>query len=72
MLAMYRESDVEEAMTCLQNNGGIDTLYLEFFSAEDLGSDGVWDRWRVEGPAFAWYFRGSPHVHTWLNVAHEA
>jgi hypothetical protein len=26
----------------------------------------------VEGPAFVWYFRGSPHVHTWVNIAHKA
>ena len=34
--------------------------------------DGIWDRWKLEGPAFVWYFRGSPHVHTWINIAHKA
>jgi hypothetical protein len=38
----------------------------------DIGNDGVWDIWKLEGPAFSWYFRGSPHVHTWLNVARRA
>jgi hypothetical protein len=23
----------------------------------------------LEGPSFVWYFRGSPHVHVWVNVA---
>ena len=52
--------------------GGVDKLRLTFFKEGDIGSDGVWDRWMLEGPAFAWYFRGSPHVHTWLNVARKA
>jgi hypothetical protein len=30
---------------------------------------GVWDNWRLEGPAFVWHFRGSPHVHVWVNIA---
>ena len=38
----------------------------------DIGNDGVWDIWKLEGPAFSWYFRGSPHVHTWLNIARRA
>ncbi len=72
LLAMYRQSDVEEVLACLKANGGLDALHLSFFKSGDLGNDGIWDRWRVEGPAFAWYFRGSPHVHTWVNVAHYA
>jgi len=72
LLAMYRESDVEEVMACLKVNGGLDKLHLAFYQSEDIGNDGVWDRWRVEGPAFVWYFRGSPHVHTWVNIAHSA
>lgn len=71
MLSMYRTSDVEEALTCIQRNGGIDKLRLSFYKDGDLGSDGIWDRWRVEGPALVWYFRGSPHVHTWVHIAHS-
>ena len=37
----------------------------------DLGDDGVWDIWRLEGPSFVWYFRGAPHVHVWVNVADD-
>ena len=72
MLSMYRESDVEEALTCIKENGGFDSLHLSFYKEGDLGSDGIWDRWRVEGPALVWYFRGSPHVHAWVNIAHKA
>lgn len=31
-------------------------------------NDGVWDVWQLEGPGMVWYFRGYPHVHTWVNV----
>ncbi|MCZ6793191.1 MAG: DUF3500 domain-containing protein, partial [Planctomycetota bacterium] len=72
LMNMYRESDVEEVMKCVEKNGGVDKLRLSFYRDEDIGDDGIWDRWRVEGPAFVWYFRGSPHVHTWVNVAHSA
>ena len=41
-------------------------------AAEDIGDDRVWDNWRLEGPSFVWHFRGSPHVHVWVNVADSA
>ena len=72
MLSMFRETDVKEIMTCLEKNGGVDKARISYYNEQDIGNDGVWDRWRVEGPAFVWYFRGSPHVHTWVNVAHRA
>ena len=34
----------------------------------DIGDDGVWDVWQVEGPNMIWYFRGAPHVHTWVYI----
>lgn len=72
LLSMFRETDVKEIMTCLEKNGGIEKARIAYYNDGDIGEDGVWDRWRVEGPAFVWYFRGSPHVHTWVNVAHQA
>ncbi|HZN59933.1 MAG TPA: DUF3500 domain-containing protein, partial [Planctomycetota bacterium] len=72
MLSMYRPKDVEEAFTCIKANGGLDALRLSFYKEGDLGSDGIWDRWRVEGPTVVWYFRGSPHVHAWVNIAQSA
>jgi hypothetical protein len=72
MLRPFRAVDAAEVRECLDENGGVDKLRLTFFKEGDIGNDGVWDRWMLEGPAFAWYFRGSPHVHTWLNVARKA
>jgi hypothetical protein len=68
VLAPYRASDVEEAMKVVQGSGGVDKLHLSFYSDEDLGSDKVWDNWMIQGPKIAWFFRGNPHVHTWVNV----
>lgn len=65
----FRVEDRDEAMVCLKKQGGLDACTLTFFSDEDIGDDGVWDNWRLEGPSFVWYFRGSPHVHVWVNVA---
>jgi hypothetical protein len=72
LLAPYRPSDAEEAMQAIKANGGLDKIHLAFYKQEDLGNDGVWDIWRLEGPAFVWHFRGAPHVHTWVNVAKDA
>jgi len=65
----YRQSDRDEVIACLKAQGGLDRCSLAFYQDGDLGNDGVWDCWRLEGPAFVWYFRGSPHVHVWVNVA---
>lgn len=72
MLSPFRTCDVEEVRECLAANSGVDKLRLTYFKEGDIGGDGVWDIWKLEGPAFSWYFRGSPHVHTWLNVARKA
>ena len=69
---MYRTSDGEEAMKCLKTQGGLDQCNLSFYQDQDLGKDGVWDNWRIEGPSFVWHYRGAPHVHVWVNVADNA
>lgn len=69
LLEPYRAADVESTMALVKEGGGLDALHLQFFQDNDLGGDKVWDRWKLEGPTMAWYFRGSPHVHTWVNVA---
>ncbi|MFK8112436.1 MAG: DUF3500 domain-containing protein [Rubripirellula sp.] len=66
---MYRQSDGKEAMECLTTQGGIDSCNLSFYTDKDIGKDGVWDNWRLEGPSFVWHYRGAPHVHVWVNVA---
>jgi hypothetical protein len=66
LLAPFRKEDREEAMNLIQAQ--FDHLHLAFYKKEDIGDDGVWDVWQVEGPSMVWHFRGSPHVHTWVNV----
>ncbi|MCY2934046.1 MAG: hypothetical protein NT172_07770, partial [Planctomycetota bacterium] len=68
----FRKADVDELMSCVKQAGGVDAMRLTFYKEGDVGNDGVWDVWKLEGPAFSWYFHGSPHVHTWLNVAKKA
>jgi hypothetical protein len=65
----YRQSDRDEVAACLNAQGGLDKCSLAFYRDGDIGNDKVWDCWRLEGPAFVWYFRGAPHVHVWVNVA---
>ncbi len=72
MLRPFRAFDADEVRACLSGAGGVDALRLTFYKEGDIGNDGVWDLWKLEGPAFSWYFRGAPHVHTWLNVAQHA
>jgi hypothetical protein len=59
-------------MQCLSKQGGIDACSLSFYSDKDIGDDGVWDNWRLEGPSFVWHYRGAPHVHVWVNLADSA
>ncbi len=67
----YRASDRDEAGAFLEKQGGLDKCNLAFYSDGDIGNDKVWDCWRLEGPSFVWYYRGSPHVHVWVNVADD-
>ncbi len=69
LIEPYRQSDQDEVIRCMAAQGGLDKCHLSFFKDADIGADGVWDNWRLEGPSFVWHFRGSPHVHVWVNVA---
>lgn len=69
LLEPFRAGDAAEARACLAAQGGLDRCRLAFYRDGDVGDDGVWDNWRLEGPAFVWYFRGNPHVHVWVNIA---
>jgi hypothetical protein len=69
LLEPYRQSDRDEAVAALKRQGGLDRCFLKFYRRDDLGDDGVWDNWRLEGPAFVWHYRGAPHVHVWVNIA---
>lgn len=72
----YRAADQAEALQCLagqSHNGhtGLEACHLAYYAEGDLGNDGVWDNWRLEGPSFVWHYRGAPHVHVWVNVADD-
>jgi hypothetical protein len=71
LLAPFRREDSDEAMKLIEKNG-FDHLHMAFYKNEDIGNDGVWDVWQIEGPAMLWYFRGKPHVHTWVHVRDHA
>jgi len=69
LLEPYHKDDRDEAIKCLDAQGGLDKCSLAFYRDGDIGNDQTWDCWRLEGPSFVWYYRGSPHVHVWVNVA---
>lgn len=68
VLAPYRQRDVDETLKLI-DRAGFDNLSMAFYQKDDLGDDGVWDIWRIEGPTAIMYFRGAPHVHAWIHVA---
>jgi hypothetical protein len=71
LLAPFRKKDSAEAMKLVEANG-FDHLHMAFYKNHDVGNDGVWDVWQIEGPAMLWYFRGDPHVHTWVHIRKQA
>jgi len=71
LLAPFRKEDADEAMKYV-DAAGFENVHMAFFKAGDIGKDGVWDVWQLEGPNMVWYFRGSPHVHVWANIAANA
>jgi len=71
LLEPYRSDYQNQVFDCLKQQGGLQACSLAFYQERDLGNDGIWDNWRLEGPALTWFFRGSPHVHIWIHVARE-
>ncbi len=67
ILAPFRKSDATAALKLIED-GGFDNLHMAFYKNMDVGNDGVWDVWQIEGPSMVWYFRGDPHVHTWVHI----
>jgi len=72
LIEPFRKTDRDEVLAALKSQGGLDQCSLCFYRRDDLGDDGVWDNWRIEGPSFVWHFRGAPHVHVWVNVADDS
>ncbi len=71
LIAPYRPEYQAQVLACLKKQGGLDACRLAFYQHQDLGDDGEWDNWRLEGPSFVWFFRGAPHVHIWIHVADD-
>lgn len=71
LLAPFRKADADEAMKLIEKSG-MDNLHMAFFQKENIGDDETWDVWQIEGPAMLWYFRGKPHVHTWVHIRETA
>ncbi len=67
LIAPFRKADAAEVMKLITARG-MDELHLAFSKNDDIGGDGVWDVWQIEGPNMLWYFRGAPHVHCWVHV----
>lgn len=68
LLAPFREVDRKESMALIEK-AGLDDLHLSFYRGGNIGDDEVWDNWKIEGPHMVWYFRGAPHVHTWVHIS---
>ncbi len=68
LLSPFRAEDVGEAMAAMKAGGGFNSLRMSFYEQEDIDDDRIWDMWRIEGPSFVWHFRGSPHVHAYINI----
>ena len=71
LLAPFRKEDADEAMKFVEA-AEFEKLRMAFYKSGDIGNDGVWDVWQIEGPHMVWYFRGAPHVHTWVHIRDRA
>jgi hypothetical protein len=69
ILSTYAPDDVAYAWQCLENNGGIDRLFLSYYQDGEINGSRQYQIFRLEGPAAVFYFRGYPHVHAFVNVA---
>ncbi len=67
LLKPFRQSEREESMKYIEASG-FDNLHMAFYKNQDVGKDGVWDTWQIEGPNMVWFFRGDPHVHCWAHI----
>lgn len=71
LLKPFRPQDAEESMKLIEA-AGFDHLHMAFYKNQDVGEDGVWDVWQIEGPSMVWHFRGDPHVHCWAHIRETA
>lgn len=71
LLAPFREADRKESLALIDQQGW-DKLQIAWYAQENIGEDQLYDVWQIEGPAMIWYFRGKPHVHTWVHIKDKA
>jgi hypothetical protein len=68
LLAPFRKEDVEEVMSIVKANGGMDYVHLAFYRDSAAEGKQQWSFWRLEGPGFVWNYRPLPHVHCFVQV----
>jgi hypothetical protein len=69
MLAMFRSGDVTASMDSIHKSSIFDQLHISTYGGKfDIGGDGVYDTFQIEGPDMVWYFRGQPHIHCYLHI----
>jgi len=68
LLARFRDVDRARAQRCLDAQGGVRALSIQF-ARDGRMSAPQWDNWRLEGPSFIWHWRGYPHPHVWVHLA---
>jgi len=66
VLGVFRAADVQD---CVRH---VDTLRLSYFPQGNTARNSFSPIWKFEGPAFSWFYHGSPHVHSWLNFSGKA
>lgn len=69
VLKPYRWEDVDEVMSIIERNGGMEKIKFAFFPDGATDEKEPWHFWRLEGPGFVWNFRVLPHVHTFVNIS---
>jgi hypothetical protein len=69
ILSTWPSRDSAFANECLASNGGLDALSLSYYRDGEVQGSGVYQIFRLEGPAAVFHFRGAPHVHAFVNVA---
>lgn len=70
LLAPFREGDRHRVHECLRAQGGLAACRLAFYPSGNQLQE-AYRCWRLQGPAFLWYFRGTPHIHVWVHVASD-
>ena len=70
LTAPFRAEDRQRVHDCLAAQGGLEACRLTFYE-QGQQLEGVWRCWRLQGPAFIWHFKGSPHIHVWVHVSRD-